>query len=129
SALPYCEKTRTFLFQQSRSAMKSMNKIIRLAPLSLSTLKMMLRLSRILSRRAVTIGIILMYAMPALSADLNAQAKALQTNRDWNGLKKLATDWTRTEPKSAAPWLYLGLADDQLGQPNNAINAYGQGLA
>jgi tetratricopeptide (TPR) repeat protein len=83
----------------------------------------------ILSRRAVAIGIILMYAMPALSADLNAQAQALQTSGDWNGLKKLATDWTRTEPKSAAPWLYLGLADDQLGQPNDAINAYEQGLA
>lgn len=83
----------------------------------------------ILPRSAVAIGIILMSAMPALSADLNVQAQALQTNRDWNGLKKLAADWTRTEPKSAAPWLYLGLADDQLGQPNDAINAYEQGLA
>jgi tetratricopeptide (TPR) repeat protein len=89
----------------------------------------MLYLSRILPRSAVAIGIILISAMPALPADLNAQAQALQMSGDWNGLKKLAAEWTRTEPKSAAPWLYLGLADDQLGQPNDAINAYGQGLA
>jgi hypothetical protein len=66
--------------------------------------------------------------MPMLAADLDEQAKVLQSRRDWNGLKKLASDWTKTEPKSAAPWLYLGLADDQLNQPNEAINAYEQCL-
>jgi hypothetical protein len=91
---------------------------------------MMLHLSkRILLRSALAIGIVLMSAMPALSADLNAQAQALQTSGDWNGLKKLSTDWAHGEPKSAAPWLYVGLADDQLGQPNDAISAYEQGHA
>ena len=68
-------------------------------------------------------------AMATLAADLDEQAKVLQSSSDWNGLKKLANDWAKTEPKSPASWLYLGLADDHLNQPNEAINAYEQCLA
>lgn len=79
-------------------------------------------------QKIIAVGLTLC-AMSMLAADLDEQAKVLQSGADWNGLKKLASDWTKTEPKSAAPWLYLGLANDQLNQPNEAINAYEQCLA
>jgi tetratricopeptide (TPR) repeat protein len=60
----------------------------------------------------------------AHAADLNSEAQALQMQGNWAALQKLATDWSRSEPNSAAPWLYLGAADDQLGQTAEAIPAY-----
>jgi tetratricopeptide (TPR) repeat protein len=78
---------------------------------------------------AVGLPLTLICAMSILATDLDEQAKVLQSRGDWNGLKKLASDWTKTEPGSATPWLYLGLADDQLNQLNEAINAYEQCLA
>src|SRR5690242_9927838 len=63
-------------------------------------------------------------ALPAHSADLNSEAQALQMQGNWAALQKLATDWSRSEPGAAAPWLYLGAADDQLGQTAEAIRAY-----
>jgi len=68
-------------------------------------------------------------AANASATDLNAEAQALQIRGDWSGLKQLATDWSSSEPTSAAPWIYLGLADDQLGQTAPAIQAYEKGLA
>lgn len=65
----------------------------------------------------------------AQAADRNAEAQALQMKGDWNGLKQLATDWSSEEPAAAEPWVYLGLADDQLGQTSEAAQAYEKGLA
>ena len=62
-------------------------------------------------------------------ADLNSEAQALQTRGDWAGLKNLALSWSKSDPGSAAPWLYLGVADDQLGQTTAAIKAYERVLA
>src|SRR5262249_386658 len=42
---------------------------------------------------------------------------------NWSELKNLANGWSTSEPESAAPWLYLGVADDQLGQTAEAIPA------
>jgi tetratricopeptide (TPR) repeat protein len=60
----------------------------------------------------------------AHAADLNSEAQALQMQGNWAALQKLATDWSRSDPGAAAPWLYLGAADDQLGQIVEAIRAY-----
>jgi tetratricopeptide (TPR) repeat protein len=78
------------------------------------------RLSKLLI--ALLLGVII--ASPAPAADRNSDAQALQTQGNWSGLQKLATDWSKSEPNSPAPWLYLGTADDQLGQTSDAITAY-----
>ena len=65
----------------------------------------------------------------AAGVDLNAEAQALQAKGDWQALQHLADEWSISEPANAAPWFYLGLADDQLGQRSDAIAAYERSTA
>ena len=76
-----------------------------------------------------TIALVWIPIGAAPAADRNAEAQALQMKGDWNGLKQLATDWSSEDSASAEPWIYLGLADDQLGQTSDAAQAYEKGLA
>ena len=83
-----------------------------------------LRTSALLAAAAVLVILVTM----ALAADRNSQAVEAQMRGDWRGLKTIAADWSQAEPKLAAPWLYLGIANDQLGQTNEAIEAYEQAV-
>jgi len=69
-------------------------------------------------------ALVTLFALAAYAADLNSEAQALQMQGNWRGLQGLATDWSKSEPGNAAPWFYLGIADDQLGQTADAIPAY-----
>jgi len=51
----------------------------------------------------------------------NQGAKAYVARQDWHGLLAYATAWTRSEPRSAIAWYYLGTAHFTAGANENAI--------
>lgn len=73
--------------------------------------------------------VLLVLLTASLGADWETQSKDLQMRGDWQGLRGLATDWTKAEPSNAGAWIYLGIADDQLGRSDDAVQAYERGLA
>ncbi len=56
------------------------------------------------------------------------RAMAIQSSKDWQGLRALAERWIKAQPHSATAWFGLGEADDNLGQHAQAIEAYRQAL-
>lgn len=56
------------------------------------------------------------------------RAVALQSSKDWQGLRALAERWVKAQPHSAIAWFALGEADDNLGQYAQTIDAYRQAL-
>ena len=51
------------------------------------------------------------------------RAAALESRKDWQGLRALAERWIKAQPQSASAWFALGDADDSLGQHTQAIDA------
>jgi tetratricopeptide (TPR) repeat protein len=56
------------------------------------------------------------------------QAVALENKSDWQGLLKLAQDWTAGEPWDELAWFALGEAYDNLGQYSKAVSALQEGI-
>jgi cytochrome c-type biogenesis protein CcmH/NrfG len=56
------------------------------------------------------------------------QATALAESKNWKGLIDWCRKWTKSEPRSAAAWLELGMAYSKLRRHNDAIGAYRQAV-
>ena len=56
------------------------------------------------------------------------RAAALETSKDWQGLRALAERWIKAQPRRAIAWGVLGEADGNLGQYAKAIEADRQAL-
>ena len=56
------------------------------------------------------------------------RAAALESRKDWQGLRALAERWIKAQPHSAIAGAVLGEADDSLGHHAQAIEAYRQSL-
>jgi cytochrome c-type biogenesis protein CcmH/NrfG len=56
------------------------------------------------------------------------RADALEQMKDWQGLLDWCLKWTKSEPKNAVAWGYLGNTYDNLKRYNDAIEAYRQSI-
>ena len=56
------------------------------------------------------------------------RAEALESRKNWQGLQALADRWIKAQPHSAIAWFALSVADDELGQYAQAIDADRQAL-
>jgi len=53
---------------------------------------------------------------------------ALEKRKDWQGLLGWSQKWTKSEPKNALAWFYLGFVYDELKRYNDAIEALRQAV-
>jgi tetratricopeptide (TPR) repeat protein len=54
------------------------------------------------------------------------RAIALEKRKDWQGLLDWSLKWTKSEPKNALAWYYLGVVYDEFKRYNDAIDALRQ---
>jgi|GEM_PF-4531846 cytochrome c-type biogenesis protein CcmH/NrfG len=54
------------------------------------------------------------------------RATAFQKFKDWQGMLHWCLEWTKSEPKNADAWYYLGIAYVNLKRYSDAVNAYRQ---
>lgn len=56
------------------------------------------------------------------------QAAVPESRQNWSKLVAISTQWTQAEPKNAEAWYALGLANENLAQPDLAQQAYQQAV-
>jgi hypothetical protein len=54
------------------------------------------------------------------------QAAVPESRQDWPKLADVSTKWTQAEPKNTEAWYALGLANENLAQPDLALKAFQQ---
>lgn len=64
----------------------------------------------------------------ASSTEWLHRALALEDKKDWPALQRHAQAWTRDQPDNAMAWSALGVAYDEQGQREKAIEAYQQAV-
>ncbi|WP_161954048.1 tetratricopeptide repeat protein [Candidatus Methylomirabilis limnetica] len=57
-----------------------------------------------------------------------AKALALDSRKDWEGLRAHARQWVNAQPKNAVAWYTLGWAYGKLGQSAKAVDAHQQAI-
>jgi len=52
------------------------------------------------------------------------QATPLESEGDWNGLRQVAEQWSRDDPRDADAWYFLARAHAKLNRPDEAVPAF-----
>jgi tetratricopeptide (TPR) repeat protein len=57
------------------------------------------------------------------------QAVPLESEGDWDGLYRVADQWTRADANNADAWYFLGRANAKLNRPNEAVAGFQRAIA